>query len=199
MSSTFDFLSHLGLPIVSIRITHNEPFCVSAIGYGYARFAPGRSSDRHKSKEGDSSREPWMWVLQSIDDKDNTESPIAGNSVSHHLILAHAHAVKYFREHTAPVHGGTIGITLDASFYMPYDDKPESMDGRSFAARRSLTLFYQISLLRRGRLMFAWGGMPIRSTRVTIPPRSKICWEIVSPNLLRKSSISSKGRLTSSA
>jgi beta-glucosidase len=35
--------------------------------------------------------------------------------------------VKYFREHIAPAHGGTIGITLDASFYMPYDNKPENI------------------------------------------------------------------------
>lgn len=74
MPSTFVFfflnkkISNAFTPIYSIRITHNEPFCVSAIGYGYARFAPGRSSDRHKSKEGDSSKEPWMWVLQMIDD-----------------------------------------------------------------------------------------------------------------------------------
>lgn len=40
----------------------NEPWCISILGYGRGVFAPGRSSDRHRSPEGDSSREPWMYV-----------------------------------------------------------------------------------------------------------------------------------------
>jgi hypothetical protein len=43
-----------------IRLTMNEPWCVSILGYGRGVFAPGRSSDRTRSSEGDSSTEPWM-------------------------------------------------------------------------------------------------------------------------------------------
>ena len=45
----------------------NEPWCISILGYGRGVFAPGRSSDRIRSPEGDSSTEPWMYVrlLQS--------------------------------------------------------------------------------------------------------------------------------------
>lgn len=40
----------------------NEPWCISVLGYGRGVFAPGRSSDRIRSPEGDSSTEPWMYV-----------------------------------------------------------------------------------------------------------------------------------------
>ncbi|KAF4616421.1 hypothetical protein D9613_008476 [Agrocybe pediades] len=93
--------------VVKHWITHNEPWCVSALGYGYARFAPGRSSNREISDEGDSSTEPYI--------------------VAHNLILAHAYAVKAFREEFQPKSGGVIGITLDSSSYIPYDDKPENI------------------------------------------------------------------------
>ncbi|KAH9477721.1 Beta-glucosidase 1B [Psilocybe cubensis] len=90
--------------VVKHWITLNEPWCSSGLGYGYGIHAPGRSS---KSRGGNTATEPW----------------IAG----HHLILAHAHAVRYFRSNVAPLHGGTIGITLDSSAYLPYDDKPENV------------------------------------------------------------------------
>ncbi|KAF9523273.1 glycoside hydrolase family 1 protein [Crepidotus variabilis] len=93
--------------LVKHWITMNEPWCVTAIGYGYARFAPGRSSDREKSPEGNSSIEPWR--------------------VGHNIILSHAYAVQYFRQKVKPAHGGTIGITLDSLYFQPYDDKPENV------------------------------------------------------------------------
>lgn len=47
-------------------------------------------------------------------------------SVGHAIILAHAHAVKIFREEIKPTQGGVIGITLNGDWALPYDDKPES-------------------------------------------------------------------------
>ncbi len=47
-------------------------------------------------------------------------------SVGHSLILAHAHAVKLYRENYKEKQNGQIGITLDSHWLMPYDDKPES-------------------------------------------------------------------------
>ena len=48
------------------------------------------------------------------------------NSVGHSVILAHAHAVKAYREDFKPEQKGEIGITLNGDWAMPYDDSPES-------------------------------------------------------------------------
>ncbi|KAG8744109.1 Beta-glucosidase 1B [Ceratobasidium sp. 414] len=88
-------------------LTVNEPWCVAILGYGRGVFAPGRSSNRAISEEGDSRTEPW----------------IAGHSV----ILAHAHAVKLYREQFKPVQKGKIGITLNGDWAEPYDQKPENI------------------------------------------------------------------------
>ncbi|KAF8180352.1 beta-glucosidase 1A [Pholiota molesta] len=103
--------------VVKHWITINEPWVISVLGYGQGVFAPGRSSNREKSKEGNTSTEPFI--------------------VGHHLILAHAYAVRSFRQTFAPVHGGSIGITLDTGSYLPYDDKPENVQAtqRAFDSR----------------------------------------------------------------
>ncbi|KAK7047906.1 Beta-glucosidase 1B [Paramarasmius palmivorus] len=88
--------------VVKHWITFNEPWCISVLGYGYGVFAPGRSSDRNRSEAGDSSREPWI--------------------VAHNVLLAHASAVKLYRNEFAPKQGGKIGITLDCVWYMPWDE-----------------------------------------------------------------------------
>ncbi|KAF7337788.1 Glycoside hydrolase family 1 protein [Mycena sanguinolenta] len=96
---------------VKFWLTMNEPWCVSILGYGRGVFAPGRSSDRTRSPEGDSSTEPWV--------------------VGHNVILSHASAVKLYRDEFKPLQGGQIGITLNGDWQMPYDDSPESMMGSS--------------------------------------------------------------------
>jgi beta-glucosidase len=60
-------------------------------------FAPGRSSNRATSPEGNSSTEPWI--------------------VAHNLLLAHAHAVKIYREE---FNNGQIGITLNGDWCEPF-------------------------------------------------------------------------------
>lgn len=42
------------------RITINEPYVITIPGWYNGDCAPGRSSDRSFSKEGDSATEPWM-------------------------------------------------------------------------------------------------------------------------------------------
>ena len=52
--------------------------------------------------------------------------PDLPDSVGHNVILAHAHAVKLYREQFQPTQKGVIGITVDAHWLLPYDDTPES-------------------------------------------------------------------------
>lgn len=74
-------------------ITFNEPFCSAILGHSIGAFAPGHTSDRTKSAVGDSSREPWI--------------------VGHSILIAHAHAVKIYRDEFKSRDGGEIGITLN--------------------------------------------------------------------------------------
>ncbi|KAJ7075330.1 beta-glucosidase [Mycena belliarum] len=92
---------------VKYWLTMNEPWCISILGYGRGVFAPGRSSDRNRSPEGDSSTEPWI--------------------VGHNVILSHAYATKLYREEFKSKQGGQIGITLNGDWQMPYDDSPENV------------------------------------------------------------------------
>ena len=61
-------------------------------------------------------------------------------SVGHNLIIAHASAVKVYREEFKPTQVGQIGITLNGDWQMPYDDDPESMEFASPFQFLSLTL-----------------------------------------------------------
>jgi hypothetical protein len=49
------------------------------------------------------------------------------SSAGRSLILAHAYAVKAYREDFKPNQGGQIGITLNGDWAIPYDDNSESM------------------------------------------------------------------------
>jgi len=90
-------------------ITFNEPWCSSVLGYNTGLFAPGRTSDRTKSKEGDSSRECWQ--------------------VGHNILIAHGLAVKAYREDFKPKNGGEIGITLNGDAVYPWDpEDPEDVE-----------------------------------------------------------------------
>ncbi|KAI0944871.1 Beta-glucosidase 1A [Taiwanofungus camphoratus] len=75
--------------LVKNWITHNEPWVISVLGYYQGRFAPGHKSDA----------ESWI--------------------VAHNLILAHAYAVKLYRDEFKAVQGGQIGITLDCHWQLP--------------------------------------------------------------------------------
>lgn len=88
-------------PKVKHWITFNEPFCSSILGYNVGVFAPGRTSDRNKSKEGDSSRECW--------------------TVGHNILVAHGTAAKIYREEFKPRDNGEIGITLNGMAISPWE------------------------------------------------------------------------------
>ncbi|KAL2406926.1 Beta-glucosidase 1B [Exophiala dermatitidis] len=86
-------------------ITFNEPFCSSILSYHMGVHAPGRTSDRTKSPVGDSTTEPWI--------------------VGHSILLAHATAVKIYREQFKPQYAGEIGITLNGDWTEPWDPEDE--------------------------------------------------------------------------
>jgi len=87
-------------------ITLNEPWVVAILGYGQGVFAPGRIS--------------------------NSEPYLAG----HHLILAHAKAVKVYRDKYS-YQNGTIGITNNCDWREPLTDSDED----KAAAERALEFF----------------------------------------------------------
>lgn len=88
-------------------ITINEPWVVAILGYGQGVFAPGRVS--------------------------NSEPYLAG----HQLILAHAKAVKRYREQFQPAQKGRIGITNNCDWREPLTDAPAD----KAAAERALEFF----------------------------------------------------------
>jgi beta-glucosidase len=73
--------------------TNSEPNVYSLLGHAIGKHAPGRSSDRNISPEGDSRTEPLI--------------------VGHNLLLAHASAVKAYHDDFASSQGGKIGLVVN--------------------------------------------------------------------------------------
>ena len=88
-------------------ITMNESWVMAILGYHDGVFAPGRRSDD----------EPYL--------------------VAHHLIIAHAKAVKVYREDFRAEQGGMIGMTNNCDWRHPLTDSPAD----KAAAQRSLEFF----------------------------------------------------------
>ena len=88
-------------------ITMNESWVMAILGYHDGVFAPGRRSDD----------EPYL--------------------AAHHLILAHAKAVKVYRDDYQARQGGQIGMTNNCDWRQPKTDSPEDRA----AAQRSLEFF----------------------------------------------------------
>jgi beta-glucosidase len=82
-------------------ITLNEPYIYSIQGYANGQFPPARCSKwiSPNCTIGDSSTEPYI--------------------VAHHQILAHATAVKIYREKYRISQKGQIGISLNAPWFVP--------------------------------------------------------------------------------
>ncbi|KAL1624077.1 hypothetical protein SLS54_004006 [Diplodia seriata] len=107
---------------VKYWITFNEPWCSSILGYSTGLFAPGRTSDRSKNPVGDSSREPW--------------------TVGHNLLIAHASAVKVYREEFKAKDGGQIGITLNGDYMYPWDpEDPRDVEAANRKHEFSISWF----------------------------------------------------------
>uniref|UniRef100_A0A0D3H202 Uncharacterized protein n=1 Tax=Oryza barthii TaxID=65489 RepID=A0A0D3H202_9ORYZ len=106
---------------VKLWNTFNEPtiFCMN--GYATGIMAPGRCSPYASAScaaGGDSGREPY----------------VAG----HHLLVAHAEAVRLYRARYRAAHGGEVGITQVSHWFVPYSDAAAD----KHAVRRSLDFMY---------------------------------------------------------
>ncbi|TQE07316.1 hypothetical protein C1H46_006969 [Malus baccata] len=100
-------------------ITLNEPQTYSVQGYSVGAFAPGRCSNHTKCKEGgNSATEPYL--------------------AAHHQLIAHAAAVKVYREKYQASQKGVIGITVNAGWSVPFSNSTED----KAAAIRALDFSY---------------------------------------------------------
>ncbi|KAJ7982161.1 Beta-glucosidase [Quillaja saponaria] len=101
-------------------ITLNEPWTFSVMGYATGNFAPGRCSNwlSLNCTGGDSSIEPYR--------------------VGHNQILAHAAAVKIYREKFQDSQKGQIGIALNSPWIIPLSKSKAHKN----AASRALAFIY---------------------------------------------------------
>ncbi|GMY22316.1 vicianin hydrolase-like [Fagus crenata] len=100
-------------------VTMNEPNGWTMYGYSSGTFAPGRcSSYAGNCTAGNSATEPYI--------------------VAHHLLLAHASAVKLYRDKYKPYQKGEIGITIVTHWFMPKYQTSASIK----AASRALDFFF---------------------------------------------------------
>ncbi|WOH08778.1 hypothetical protein DCAR_0728226 [Daucus carota subsp. sativus] len=85
--------------------TFNEPSTYTLGGYVSGNFAPGRCSSWQNASctGGDSGVEPYI--------------------VAHNQLLAHAAAVKLYRDNYQASHKGKIGITLETRWMVPLSDE----------------------------------------------------------------------------
>nr|AAA93234.2 amygdalin hydrolase isoform AH I precursor [Prunus serotina] len=101
-------------------ITLNEPYTFSSSGYAYGVHAPGRCSAWQKLNctGGNSATEPYL--------------------VTHHQLLAHAAAVKLYKDEYQASQNGLIGITLVSPWFEPASEAEEDIN----AAFRSLDFIF---------------------------------------------------------
>ncbi|PTB87485.1 hypothetical protein C9925_01735, partial [cyanobacterium G8-9] len=91
------------------RVRHwtllNEPGLLAQLGYGTGIHAPGRGSLLYGKSMGDSAREPYV--------------------VIHNSLLAHAAGSRLYKEKYHATQGGEVGISLVGIWFLPYSDSNE--------------------------------------------------------------------------
>ncbi|KAI3934019.1 hypothetical protein MKW92_031099, partial [Papaver armeniacum] len=96
-------------------ITFNEPWTFVYLGYDLAGLAaPGRRSNRHLCKYGNSGVEPYV--------------------VGHNLLLVHSAAANLYKEKYQASQRGKVGITLNTDWMVPASTKEED----ALATKRAL-------------------------------------------------------------
>ncbi|MED6147794.1 hypothetical protein PIB30_047053 [Stylosanthes scabra] len=110
---------------VKFWLTLNGPSILSKLGYAIGQYAPGRCSSwlNLNCTGGDSATEPYI--------------------VTHHLLLAHASAVKVFREKYQSTQKGQIGIIHGTDWFVPMSQSKEDIDSASRALAFLLDWFME--------------------------------------------------------
>ncbi|BAT91787.1 hypothetical protein VIGAN_07041300 [Vigna angularis var. angularis] len=105
---------------VKYWITLNEPWTFSRGGYAIGGSAPGRCSEwlNPNCTGGDSGTEPYL--------------------VSHNQLLAHAAAVKLYKNKYQKLQRGLIGITIVSHWFKPISNKKSDKE----AAQRAIDFMY---------------------------------------------------------
>ncbi|CAN0902044.1 Beta-glucosidase 24 [Linum grandiflorum] len=108
---------------VKYWITLNEPLATSHYGYTNGEFAPGHCSKLINSacEQGDSRTEAYL--------------------ATHNQLLAHAMAVKVYKQKYQAEQKGIIGITLVSSWFIPYSKSKQDIAARRRALDFSLGWF----------------------------------------------------------
>lgn len=112
-------------------ITLNEPWTFAYSGYTIGGHAPGRGVSTAEHIKDANTGHRCNHIFSSI--------PVDGNPgvepylVAHHLLLAHAEAVRVYREYFTG-QGGKIGITLVSQWWEPLNDTPQDKEAVERAA-----------------------------------------------------------------
>jgi beta-glucosidase len=116
---------------------HGSPGCESLVNTSFVPFAP---RPLHRS-----CALPFLALFHR-------------RSVAHNVILAHAHAVKIYREQFKSSQKGVIGFTLNGDWTMPFDDSPESETRplTLLCPDTDITLFMIHSVKTSKRLSMPW-------------------------------------------
>ncbi|XP_028787395.1 beta-glucosidase 24-like [Neltuma alba] len=130
-------------------ITLNEPSSYSVEGYANGVFPPGRCSSflGLNCSAGDSSTEPYL--------------------VTHHLILAHAEAVKLYRKKYQISQKGQVGLSIALMWYVPISLSKADKDAASRA--NDFTSDWFMEPLNSGK----YPGVMVRHVGKRLPKFSK--------------------------
>nr|WNF20695.1 strictosidine beta-d-glucosidase 2 [Mitragyna speciosa] len=113
-------------------ITLNEPWSFAFGGYTTGAYAPGRGAATPEHMK-DAIPKHRCHCLHQVGDCQAGDPGTEPYLVAHHLLLAHAEAVKLYREYFQ-AQGGKIGITLVSQWWEPLNDTPEDKEALERAA-----------------------------------------------------------------
>ncbi|KAK2993229.1 hypothetical protein RJ640_002441, partial [Escallonia rubra] len=109
-------------------VTFNEPSMLSILGYALGVFAPGRGGTSPEHVKGPSCHHRlsvWhesLWEFHNSEATANGDPGVEPYKVSHNQLLAHASAVKLYKESFQGSQQGKIGIVLTSSWVEPLDE-----------------------------------------------------------------------------